>query len=62
MSTAKFSREDLLCPLSQVRISFEGREERQVPDTTAGLFHPATDKLQGRPKLGRLVRNLFRRG
>jgi hypothetical protein len=33
MSTAGFSIEDLPCPLSEVRLRLEGREERQVPRT-----------------------------
>jgi hypothetical protein len=43
MPVAEFSAENLLRPLSQIRLGLKGCEERQVPALAAVLRHPAAD-------------------
>lgn len=51
MSTAELGREDFLCPLSEIWLSLERREEGKIPCLAAVLLHPVTDQFQGWPKL-----------
>src|SRR5215467_12272395 len=51
MSAVKLGAKDLLRPLSQIRLSLKGCEERQIPALPAMVCHPASDQLQGWPKL-----------
>ena len=50
MSAVKLGAKDLLRPLSQIRLSFKGSEERQIPALPAMVCHPAADQLQGWPE------------
>ena len=62
MSAAEFGAENILRPLSQIRLGLERREKRQIPSLPAVLCHPAADQLQGWPKLilGKLIHQLCR--
>jgi hypothetical protein len=51
MSAAEFGAENLLRPLSQIRLSLKGCEERQVSALLGMLRHSAADQLQGWPQL-----------
>ena len=51
MSAAEFGAENLLRPLSQIRLGLKGCEERQVTPLFGMLCHPAADQLQGWPQL-----------
>src|SRR6516165_5139268 len=51
MSAAEFGAENLLRPLSQIRLGLKRCEERQVPSLLAVLCYPAADQLQGWPQL-----------
>jgi len=61
MSAAEFGAENLLRPLSQIRLGLEGCEERQVPALLAVLCHPAANQLQGWPQLslGKLIHQVM---
>src|SRR5262249_60500475 len=61
MSAVKLGAKDLLRPLSQIRLSFKGSEERQIPALPAMVCHPAADQLQGWPKLslGQLIHEVM---
>jgi hypothetical protein len=47
MSAAEFGAENLLHPLSQIRLGLKRREERQVSPLAAVLCYSAADQLQG---------------
>src|SRR5215472_10182044 len=51
MSAAQFGAENLLRPLSQILLGLKRCEERQIPALPAMVCHPASDQLQGWPKL-----------
>jgi hypothetical protein len=61
MSAAEFGAENILRPLSQIRLGLKRREERQVPSLPAVLRDPAADQLQGWLKLilGKLIHQLM---
>src|SRR5215472_856690 len=61
MSAVKLGAKDLLRPLSQIRLSFKGSEERQIPALPAMVCHPAADQVQGWPQLslGQLVHQVM---
>ena len=60
MSAAEFGAENLLRPLSQIRLGLERCEERQVPSLPAVLRYSTADQLQGWLDLvlGKLIHQL----
>jgi hypothetical protein len=60
-SAAEFGAENLLRPLSQIRLGLKRSEEGQVPSRPAMLCDPAPDQLQGWLKLilGKLIDQLM---
>ena len=46
-SATEFGAENLLRPLSQIRVGLKRREEGQVPSLPAVLCNPPADQLQG---------------
>jgi len=60
-SAAEFGAENLLRPLSQIRLGLKRREEGQVPSRPAMLCDPAADQLQGWLELilGKLIDQLM---
>jgi hypothetical protein len=60
-SAAEFGAENLLCPLSQIRLGLKRSEEGQVPSRPAMFCDPAADQLQGWLELilGKLIDELM---
>jgi hypothetical protein len=61
MSAAEFGAENLLRPLSQIRLGLKRCEERQVTPLLGTLCHPAADQFQGWPQLslGKLIHQMM---